>query len=60
MELMDICTPCAKQIEHGKKKLIKRGIDNKITCGVCGRRRYGATYSVDRQEAEQSPMEEDT
>jgi len=47
MTTIDLCTPCAELLREGYAlKMVKRGINNKITCGHCNRRRYGATYEV--------------
>ena len=35
-----------------KKMEVKKvggGVDNKVTCSKCGRRRYGATYEVGKK-----------
>ena len=45
---IDLCTPCAAVIGEGYTlKMILRGINNKITCGHCNRRRFGATYEIE-------------
>ena len=44
---LDLCKPCA--VIRGMSQKLKQvhyGVDNKITCADCGRRRYGATYEV--------------
>lgn len=49
MERMDLCRPCAIAIESEGKKLcrpVKHGINNKVTCESCNRRRYGMTYEL--------------
>ena len=43
---MDLCKPCLKTYPKKAVSLVKGGIDNKITCAKCGKRRYGATYLV--------------
>nr|WP_326184233.1 hypothetical protein [uncultured Oscillibacter sp.] len=46
---MDLCRPCTIAIESEGKKLclpVKHGINNKVTCGRCQRRRYGMTYEL--------------
>lgn len=43
----DLCLPCA--IKLGAVYSVKKvsgGVDNKIICAECGRRRYGATYEI--------------
>jgi len=45
--IVDLCKPCA--VIRGMSQKLKQvhyGVDNKITCADCGRRRYGATYEV--------------
>ena len=48
----DLCRPCA-EAEKAKYavKVISTGVNKKITCAVCGRRRYGATYEVGQKGA---------
>ncbi len=47
MKTIDLCTPCAELLREGYSlKMVKRGINNKVTCGHCNRRRYGATYEL--------------
>lgn len=49
---VDLCGVCAAQeavkLEETSMTLsrIDGGVNNKITCRICGRRRYGATYEV--------------
>ena len=46
---MDLCGSCAALMrESFQLKRVAGGIDNKITCAKCGRRRYGATYAVEK------------
>lgn len=49
----DLCGAClaAVRAEHGIK-LLTRGVDNKITCAHCGRRKYGGTYEVTARDAD--------
>lgn len=43
----DLCTPCAVLLrEKYNLKVVKRGINYKVTCSHCNRRRYGATYEM--------------
>lgn len=49
MEEMDLCRPCACEIERdGKQRLrpVRSSINNKVTCAKCQRRRYGMTYEL--------------
>lgn len=45
--MCDLCLPCAEKVK-AEYELVKQrmGIDNKITCACCGRRRFGATFLV--------------
>ena len=48
----DLCVACAEMLKEGYTlKKISGGVDNKITCSNCGRRRYGATYELTKKEA---------
>lgn len=48
----DLCGSCAEQMKEGYAlKKVGGGVDNKITCSNCGRRRYGATYELTKKEA---------
>ena len=46
----DMCKPCA-EAEKAKHtlKVISSGVNKKIACAVCGRRRYGSTYEVGKK-----------
>lgn len=49
--MMDLCRPCAVEIEKTqgvKLRTVKQGVNMKVTCMVCGRRRYGATYELQK------------
>lgn len=44
---VDLCTECAVRLgEAYCLTKVAGGVDNKITCAHCGRRRYGATYKM--------------
>ena len=52
---IDLCAPCAaretlKLKEAGKALVRVGGVNNKISCHICGRRRYGARYAVKEAE----------
>lgn len=52
---IDLCTPCAAVIGEGYTlKVIRRGVNNKITCGHCNRRRFGATYEIEPKRKKKS------
>ena len=52
----DLCRPCA-EIARGKYKLtpIVAGVNRKITCEMCQRRRYGVRYEMKRKRSEVTP-----
>ncbi len=49
---IDLCAPCAARetlkLKEAGKTLVRvgGGVNNKISCHICGRRRYGATYEM--------------
>ena len=48
----DLCGACAEELKEGYAlKKISGGVDNKVTCSHCGRRRYGGTYELTKKEA---------
>jgi len=49
-EQLDLCRPCACELEAEGKILrpVRRGVDQKVNCSRCQRRRYGMTYEIDR------------
>lgn len=52
---IDLCTPCAAVIGEGYTlKVIRRSVNNKITCGHCNRRRFGATYEIEPKRKKKS------
>ena len=47
----DLCGACAEMLKEGYTlKKISGGVDNKVTCSNCGRRRYGGTYQMEKKE----------
>ena len=52
MTTIDLCRPCAEARKARGEKLRPTitGIDRKIRCADCGRRRFGATYESVRKE----------
>lgn len=45
---IELCGDCAAKLAEGYKLTqLPRPANNKITCGQCNRRRYGATYRVE-------------
>lgn len=51
----DFCAPCAAKEEAKlagtglRLSRVAGGVNNKITCWGCGRRRYGARYTVEAE-----------
>lgn len=46
-----MCKPCSLgEVAAGKKIKQVSGKFEKITCSVCGRRRFGATFEVTKKE----------
>lgn len=51
MKQANLCGRCAALVEeHYKLTRISGGRDNKVTCEVCGKRRYGGTYEITTKE----------
>ena len=47
----DLCGACVEELKEGYDlKRIGGGVDNKITCVNCGRRRYGGTFELTKKE----------
>lgn len=48
-EPKDLCGRCAAMLQEGYDlKRVGGGVDHKVTCSHCGRRRYGATYTIEK------------
>lgn len=44
---LDLCRPCAELLREAFTLIpVKKGIDMKVTCSNCNKRRFGATYAV--------------
>ena len=44
---LDLCVPCSVKLgEAYDVRKIAGGVDHKVKCAECGRRRYGGTYQV--------------
>ena len=42
---IELCTPCAEKMKEGYRlQQLPRPANNKVNCGLCGKRRFGATY----------------
>ena len=53
---LDLCGQCAPKMEYGwKLTKLSRPSDLKITCALCGRRRYGAVYEAELKAAGKNP-----
>lgn len=47
MKKLDLCGACAAKLgEAYSLRKIAGGVDNKVVCSNCGRRRYGGTYEL--------------
>ncbi len=45
MNTLDLCGPCAAMMgESYNLRKVSFGIDKKVTCDNCGRRRFGGAY----------------
>lgn len=50
MRKVDLCGTCAAKMTEGYKLVqLPRPANNKIFCGLCQRKRYGATYEVTKK-----------
>lgn len=42
---IELCHYCMEKMQEGYRlEQLPRPVNNKITCGLCGKRRFGATY----------------
>lgn len=47
MKTIELCGSCAAKMENGYKLVrLPRAVNQKVFCGLCRRKRYGATYEV--------------
>lgn len=48
---MSLCRPCMEleKAKGTKLRVVKKGVDQKVMCVMCRRRRYGTVYEVDDQ-----------
>lgn len=45
--LLDLCRPCMEAMKRAYPLVqVGAGINRKITCRNCGRRRYGGAYKI--------------
>lgn len=50
MKRIDLCGKCAAKLREAYNLTkIAGGVDNKITCSQCEKRRYGATYELEKK-----------
>lgn len=50
MKTIDLCGTCAAKMEEGYKLVqLPRAVNQKVFCGLCRRKRYGATYEVEKK-----------
>ena len=51
MKTIELCGACAAKVQEGYKLTqLPRPVNNKIFCGLCMRKRYGATYQIEKKE----------
>lgn len=52
MKTIDLCGTCAAKMQDGYKltQQFPRPANNKIFCAMCRRKRYCATYQVEKKE----------
>lgn len=49
IQRVDLCGRRANVMREGYKvRKVAGGADCKVNCGLCGRRRYGGTYEVEK------------
>lgn len=48
-KILMMCRPCAEGAKDSYELKIQLGKSEKITCAICGRRRYGSRYEVRRK-----------
>ncbi len=47
METKELCGSCATKLGTGFAiRKVAGGVDHKVTCAECGKRRYGGTYEA--------------
>lgn len=50
MKTIELCGICAGKMAEGYKlKQLPRAVNQKVFCGLCRRKRYGATYEVEKK-----------
>lgn len=50
MKTIELCGICAGKMAEGYKlKQLPRAVNQKVFCGLCRRKRYGATYEVTKK-----------
>ena len=48
---IELCGTCAAKVQDSYKLTqLPRPVNNKIFCGLCMRKRYGATYQIEKKE----------
>ena len=49
IQTVDLCGRCANVMREGYKvQKVAGGADQKVTCALCMRRRYGGTYEIEK------------
>lgn len=50
----DLCGACVAKLKVGfSVRKIAGGVNQKVICAECGRRRYGGTYEVSKKETDE-------
>ena len=50
MKTIDLCGTCVAKMEEGYNLVqLPRAVNQKVFCGLCRRKRYGATYEVTKK-----------
>lgn len=53
MRKIELCGGCAAVLkEHYNVRRVGGGVNNKVVCGQCGKRRFGGTYELTAKKKE--------
>lgn len=51
MKRIELCGQCAAKMAEGYRlRQLPRAVSQKVFCGLCQRKRYGASYQIERKE----------
>lgn len=49
-KILPLCGECAAKMAEGYSvKALPKAANNKVTCGLCNRRRYGGSYQIEKK-----------